>query len=163
MLSILKNQINGLNIVILKKIHTLQNVLFFIKNLFQGNFLHCLRFFMLSKNLNKMPALLLKTKCVALKSFSSRFSHLDEYCVFLSHLKSFSLMMIRSEQRRIAIPVLLFRININKLFCVTADIQLPKFRIKAVTSKANPNICPKGFPLIHYFNCLFKYTQIADF
>ena len=99
---------------------------------------------MLSKNLNKMPALLLKIKCVALKFFSSRFSHLDEYRVFLSHLKSFSLMMIRHEQRRIAIPVLLFRININRLFCVTGDIQLPKFRIKAVTSKANLIFVPKA-------------------
>ena len=99
---------------------------------------------MLSKNLNKMPPLLLKIKCVALKIFSSRFSHLDEYRVFLSHLKSFSLMMITSEQRRIAIPVRIFRININTLFCVTGDIQLPKFRIKAVTSKANLIFLPKA-------------------
>ena len=49
----LKNQINNrLKTVILKKFCILQNLLFFITNLSQGNFLHCLWFFMLTENLN---------------------------------------------------------------------------------------------------------------
>ena len=55
-LIILKNQLNDqLNIVILKPFayHKIFcKMIFFFTNLSQGNFLHCARFFLLTKNLN---------------------------------------------------------------------------------------------------------------
>ena len=51
-----------------KNFRRLQNVLFFFANLSQGNFLHCSRLFILTKNLNT------ETEPVTLNFFSSRFS-----------------------------------------------------------------------------------------
>ena len=52
---------------------------------------------------------------------------LDKYILFLSHVKSVTLMMVESEQERL---VLLFKRVINKLFRVAANIQFRKFRSK---------------------------------
>ena len=52
---------------------------------------------------------------------------LDKYILFLSHVKSVTLMMVGSEQERL---VLLFKRVINKLFRVAANIQFRKFTFK---------------------------------
>ena len=52
---------------------------------------------------------------------------LDKYILFLSHVKSVTLMMVESEQERL---VLLFKRVINKLFRVAANIQFRNFRFK---------------------------------
>ena len=125
---ILKKHVSKrLNIVTLKKFRVLQNVLFFITNLSQGNFLHCPRFFMLSKNLNtactpiemkqKVLHYFLSSRWVSSFSPSSKISFLND----------------DREWARKNILLLLFGMIMNKLFCVTANITvlvlLPKFRI----------------------------------
>ena len=82
---------------------------FFFTNLSQGNFLYCSKFFILTKNLNTAftPT---EMKQNFLNFFSLRFFfsfikllniNLDEYSLFLSHVKSDFLMMIGTEQKRL--------------------------------------------------------------
>ena len=127
---------NSRNFSILQKV--LQNVLSFFTNLSQGNFLCCPKFFIQLKMLI-LPVLILKwikTYCIdffLIKIFVSIVKllniSLDEYSLFLSHVKSV-FFNDDSEWTENTILVLLSWMIIIKLLCMTTKIQLPKLRFK---------------------------------
>ena len=135
---ILKNQLNHLNFVILKKFcilrNILQNVLFFFTNLSWGNSLYY--FFKLKILI--LPILLLKwNKICCIEYFLSWFSsvcqdteHQPRRVWSFSQSCKISFFNDNRKWTENTIPVLLSRRIINKLFPATTNILLHKFRLK---------------------------------
>ena len=123
MLIILKNQINNqLSIVILKKNFAYYKMFFFSSQIYLKGLFYITQILIL-------PALLLKwnkmcyIKVFLIKIFSSRWVS--------SFSQSSKIHFLNDDQEWTEknVLVFLFGVIINKLFCVTANIQLPKFRI----------------------------------
>ena len=132
---ILKNELNNhLNIATLKKLVCYE--MFFLYCSIKSNFLYCPRFFILIQNLNvvRTPT---ETKQNLLywilphQDFVSFIKllniSLDEYSPFPGPLKSVFNDGRWTEKN---IPVLLSKMMIDVLLCVTADIQQSKFRFE---------------------------------
>ena len=132
-----KQQNHQLNIVILKNFAYYKMFcklfFFFFRNSSQGNFLYCPRFFIL-KLLILLVLLLKWNKTCHIDFFIIKIFVvlslniiLDEYSIFLSHLKW---VFFNDREWTEKTILLLSNMNINKLFCVTANIQLPKCRFE---------------------------------
>ena len=108
---------------------------FLIYKFIPGNFLYCLRDFLM------LLVLLLKwnkTCCIEFFLVKIFVISIDEYSLFLSHLKYF----FNDDSKWIekTMLVLLSRIVINKLFCLTTNIQLCMFGFY------------KGVKLVYYWS-----------